>query len=136
MGFFSRGETPSQSEHDAFGDESFSCTRHSMAWADHICGECGYQYCGECVVFPFGATKPPLCVACALERGGVRRQQRQKLSKKETKRRLELLRTRRATAEANQEQQPDPFSDTPVEPTLLESENPDGFPGAWTQTFS
>lgn len=138
MGFFSRGDTPPSAELDNFADESFSCSRHSMEWAEHICGECGFQFCTDCVVFPFGASKPPLCVACALERGGVRRQHRQKLSKRETKKRLEALRARRAEAESPLTPPPVPesFPDIGVEPSFLDTEGPDNLPGAWTQTFS
>jgi hypothetical protein len=73
---------------------SFSCVKHPMTLAQHICGECGHQFCPECVVFPFGMTKPPACIACALELAGVRRQAtgRPKLTRKSIKRRLAMQR--------------------------------------------
>jgi hypothetical protein len=73
---------------------SFSCIKHPMTMGESICGECGHQFCHECVVYPFGTTKPPLCISCALERGGVRRQTspRPKLARKSIKERLALQR--------------------------------------------
>ena len=46
------------------------------------------------MVFPFGASKPPMCIACALELGGVRRQKvdRPKLARKSIKERLAMQR--------------------------------------------
>lgn len=77
---------------------SFSCVKHPMTMGEYICGECGHQFCPECVVFPFGASKPPVCIACALELGGVRRQKvdRPKLARKSIKERLALQRTQSA----------------------------------------
>ena len=51
-----------------------SCVQHPMAVSEHVCGRCGHEFCPECVVFPFGLAKPPLCISCALEAGGVRTQ--------------------------------------------------------------
>ena len=73
---------------------SFSCVKHPMTMAHHICGECGHQFCPECVVFPFGASKPPACISCALEMGGLRRQStgRPKLTRRSIRRRLAMQR--------------------------------------------
>jgi hypothetical protein len=113
---------------------SFSCVKHPMTMAQHICGECGHQFCPECVVFPFGASKPPACIACALELGGVRRQStgRPKLTRKSIKQRLAMQ--RRISV-------PEPA--TPPEPVGPDSEQQwmDGsvpaeeVPGSWSQTF-
>ena len=67
-----------------------SCVQHPMAVSDHVCGRCGHEFCRECVVFPFGLRKPPLCVACALEAGGVRHQHtgRPRLANRQVKQRL------------------------------------------------
>ena len=67
-----------------------SCVRHPMAVSEHVCGRCGHEFCPECVVFPFGVAKPPMCVSCALEAGGVRHQHtgRPRLGSKMVKRRL------------------------------------------------
>lgn len=73
---------------------SFSCVKHPMTMGEHICQECGHQFCPECVVFPFGASKPPVCITCALELGGVRRQKvdRPKLTRKSIRERLAMQR--------------------------------------------
>ncbi|MGI9578485.1 MAG: hypothetical protein ACR2OH_09820 [Microthrixaceae bacterium] len=61
-----------------------------MALSDHVCGRCGHEFCRECVVFPFGLKKPPLCIACALEAGGVSHQHtgRPRLAQRQVKQRL------------------------------------------------
>ncbi len=61
-----------------------------MAVSDHVCGRCGHEFCPECVVFPFGLAKAPLCISCALEAGGVRKQHtgRPRLANKQVKQRL------------------------------------------------
>lgn len=33
---------------------------------------CGYEFCGECLVYAFGAKKPPYCIACAVAAAGIR----------------------------------------------------------------
>jgi len=47
-------------------------------------------------VFPHGLSRPPLCIACALEAGGVRHQHtgRPKLPSREVRRRLQQDRDR------------------------------------------
>jgi len=61
-----------------------------MAQSDHVCGRCGHEFCRECVVFPAGIDKMPICITCALEAGGIRRQHtgRPKLSKRQVKKRV------------------------------------------------
>lgn len=49
------------------------CVKHPFEAAVAPCRECGHNYCGECLVYSFGAKKPPFCVACALAAAGVRR---------------------------------------------------------------
>lgn len=49
------------------------CVKHPFETAVTTCRECGYDYCGECLVYSFGANKPPYCVKCALAAAGVRR---------------------------------------------------------------
>jgi hypothetical protein len=34
------------------------------------------DYCVTCLVYPFGQSKPPFCVPCALEAAGVRKSSR------------------------------------------------------------
>lgn len=113
--------------------ESFSCVKHPMTLGEHICGECGHQFCTECVVFPFGTAKPPLCIPCALEKGGVRRQPtgRPKLTRRSIKERLSN----------RQQAEPAPAPATPAptrsdqEPWLDDELDPDRVPGAWRQRY-
>lgn len=49
------------------------CVKHPFESAVTTCRECGYNYCGECLVYSFGANKPPYCVKCALAAAGVRK---------------------------------------------------------------
>jgi hypothetical protein len=49
-----------------------TCRNHSFERAERICRQCGLWYCDQCVVTPWGPRKPALCVACAVNRGGVR----------------------------------------------------------------
>ena len=72
----------------------------AAAVKDGVCGRCGHEFCPECVVFPFGLKKPPLCIACALEAGGVSRQHtgRPKLTERQVKDRPAEQRARAALA--------------------------------------
>jgi len=36
------------------------------------CGQCKASFCADCLVFPFGQRKPPMCISCALSFSGVR----------------------------------------------------------------
>lgn len=118
---------------------SFSCVRHPMTMGEHICGECGHQFCPECVVFPFGTSKPAMCITCALERGGVRRQStgRPKLARKSIRERIALQRQLTAPAPA-----PEPAADqapaspsTAPDPWLEGQVEPEDVPGAWRQEY-
>lgn len=118
------------------GDVSFSCVKHPMTMGEHICGDCGHQFCPECVVFPFGTTKPPMCIACALERGGVRRQAvgRPKLTRRSIKERLAAQRALADQASAAHPQ----GSELPAssgEEFLRDDVDPDRLPGAWRQQY-
>jgi hypothetical protein len=48
------------------------CFVHNFEVAEGRCRNCGNEFCNECLVYAFGATKPPYCVACALAAAGVR----------------------------------------------------------------
>jgi hypothetical protein len=50
----------------------FGCTKHADVRSEGECGHCGLPHCGECLVSPFGAKRPPMCVTCALGFAGVR----------------------------------------------------------------
>ena len=116
---------------------SFSCVKHPMTSGEYICGECGHQYCPECVVFPFGASKAPLCISCALELGGVRRQptNRPKLTRKSVRQRLALQRSTVSDQTAT-EDRPVEAAGEPDEVTWLDdSTEADDLPGGWKQSF-
>ena len=49
------------------------CGKHLFDQAVATCGRCRVDYCADCLVYPFGQRKPPLCLTCALEAAGVRR---------------------------------------------------------------
>ncbi len=49
------------------------CMLHPFEVADRLCVGCGNWHCDACLVTPWGARKGALCVACAIERGGVRK---------------------------------------------------------------
>jgi hypothetical protein len=48
------------------------CARHQFEAAEDVCRTCGYDFCGECLVYAFGANKAPYCLSCALAASGVR----------------------------------------------------------------
>jgi len=49
------------------------CERHLFEQAVDLCGRCGQEFCPDCLVYSFGATKPPYCMPCAVEAAGIRR---------------------------------------------------------------
>jgi hypothetical protein len=48
------------------------CDKHLFESAEDMCGRCGYEFCGECLVYAFGTKKPPLCISCAVAAAGIR----------------------------------------------------------------
>jgi len=48
------------------------CAKHQFEAAEDVCRTCGWDFCGECLVYAFGPDKPPYCLACALAASGVR----------------------------------------------------------------
>jgi hypothetical protein len=48
------------------------CERHLFDQAVDLCGHCGQEFCADCLVYSFGAAKPPFCLPCAVQAGGVR----------------------------------------------------------------
>jgi hypothetical protein len=50
-----------------------ACGRHPFEVAAATCKRCRSAHCSECLVFPFGPQRPPLCISCALVAGGIRR---------------------------------------------------------------
>lgn len=110
-----------------------SCVRHPMAVSEHVCGRCGHEFCPECVVFPFGLAKPPMCISCALEAGGIRRQHtgRPKLAPKTVKRRL---RSKADEPPAPAQPAPAPVEDEQDEEWLSGQVDPE-HSGGWSKTF-
>ncbi len=73
------------------------CQVHPYEVAEGLCRSCGGPFCADCLVYPFGPTKPPYCVPCAVTAAGVRRSARNPrvVVPKETKRRLKEWRKAR-----------------------------------------
>jgi len=111
-----------------------SCVKHPMAVSEYVCGRCGHEFCPECVVFPFGLKKPPLCISCALEAGGVSRQHtgRPRLTERQVKDRLAEHRARAALA------RPSPPPPAPVddaEERWLDGSERAEDVGGWSKKF-
>lgn len=49
------------------------CVRHGFERATGACQTCREGFCPDCLVHPFGANKPGMCISCALVRAGIRR---------------------------------------------------------------
>lgn len=49
-----------------------SCQKHPHEPGSAICRRCGGAWCKDCLVYAFGAKKPPFCMSCAMVAGGVR----------------------------------------------------------------
>ncbi|MBI2708269.1 MAG: B-box zinc finger protein [Actinobacteria bacterium] len=49
------------------------CANHSFERSHRLCGTCGRAFCEDCLVFPFGPRKAPLCMQCAVVAGGLRK---------------------------------------------------------------
>jgi len=48
------------------------CVRHYEETMAGTCRSCHAPFCSRCLVFAFGPKKPPFCIGCALNAGGVR----------------------------------------------------------------
>jgi hypothetical protein len=115
-----------------------------MAVAEFACGACGHDFCPECVVFPFGLKKPPLCITCALQKGGVSRREtgRPKLGRRQVRQRLKA---RSQTTVARSEIRSSGFGHVAEPPPSVEDQqaegwmegdrDPEEFPGGWKQVF-
>ncbi len=124
---------------------SDACVRHPMTVAEFACGTCGYDFCPECVVFPHGLKKPPMCISCALDRGGVRRREtgRPKLGRREIKLRLDARRQRTTVTRTEFQQSrlgqvvdPLPSEDETQTKRWMDGErDAEEFPGGWSQKF-
>lgn len=83
------------------------CENHAFEMAEDLCGQCGRDYCPECLVYPFGPKKAPYCKSCALALAGIRKHAAvaPALSKRELKRR----RRERKAAAKHQPSTPPPL---------------------------
>jgi len=108
------------------------------------CGQCGHLFCADCLVYPFGESRPPLCVGCALAAAGVRKKatSRPKLRRSAAKARQSTLaaETERsaAAAEAEAARLEAEAAEVALRPTAEElwlSGESDDLPGAWRQVF-
>jgi hypothetical protein len=49
-----------------------SCTKHPHEPMVATCRRCAQPWCTTCLVYTYGASKPPYCIACAMVASGVR----------------------------------------------------------------
>lgn len=84
-------------------------------------------------MFPFGLARPPMCISCALEAGGVRRQHtgRPKLAHKTVKERLR----QHSTEEPTPPPPPPEVDDTGLDEAWLRGEVDPESSGGWSKTF-
>lgn len=123
---------------------SESCVKHPMTVAEFACGRCGHDFCPECVVFPFGLRKPPLCITCALEMGGISRRDagRPKLSRREVRRRTKVRKQVTVTRSELRSSELGRTVEPPDDPDEVDSQrwldgtsDAEEFPGGWRQVF-
>ena len=86
-------------------------------------------------MFPFGVSKAPACIACALELGGVRRQStgRPKLTRKSIKQRLAMQ--RQITPPKKPKAAPAPPPDRSEQQWMDGQVGADDVPGGWKRTY-
>lgn len=123
---------------------SESCVRHPMNVTEFACGRCGHDFCPQCVVFPYGLGKPPMCITCALQIGGISRREsgRPKLSRREIRQRVKERKRVTVTrselhssgAARPAEDLPDPDDDR-AERWIEGHGDAEEFPGGWRQVF-
>jgi hypothetical protein len=49
-----------------------SCIKHPHEPMVTTCRRCAQPWCTTCLVYTYGASKPPYCIACAMVASGVR----------------------------------------------------------------
>jgi hypothetical protein len=86
------------------------CVRHPFEHSENLCGQCGLEFCRDCLVFPHGPRKQPLCIQCAIAASGVRSNAgtHPAMSKREIKRRIKERRDE-DKAIARLERKPEPI---------------------------
>jgi hypothetical protein len=88
------------------------CYVHNFELAETRCRNCGNEFCNECLVFAFGAGKPPYCVACALAAAGVR----SNAGRQPTMSRRELRRLEKERRRADRRKSDEPGPRVEVDP--------------------
>ena len=121
-----------------------SCVEHPSMRAAAACGQCGHLFCADCLVYPFGESRPPMCVGCALAAAGVRKKKstRPKLRRSAAKERqatfaaeteaaaqAAAVEAERLAAEAAE------LAAMPTDEERWLSGEADDLPGAWRQVF-
>jgi len=123
---------------------SESCVKHPMVVAEFACSQCGHDFCTECVVFPYGLRKPPVCITCALDIGGVSRRTtgRPKLSRREIRQKVKersrttVTRSEVRTSGLGAVAEVLPSEDDQQSERWMDgASEPEEFPGGWKQTF-
>lgn len=119
---------------------SNTCVKHPMTIGTDICSSCGHMFCPECIVFPFGAGHPGLCIACALERGGVRARATTwpRLPRRTIRERLRAARrddVSTGSTEGTSAEDEDLEPSSTVESWLGDDDPIEGIPGAWSETY-
>ena len=110
--------------------------RHPMSIAEQVCRRCGHDFCTDCVVYPFGVAKGAMCIACALEAGGVSRQNtgRPRLSRRQVRERLAHEQPAAPPPEAPEPTTPEPAIDELDEAWLQGEVDPETL-GGWSHRF-
>jgi len=121
-----------------------SCAEHPSLRAAGACGQCGHLFCTDCLVYPFGESRPPMCVACALAAAGVRKKKstRPKLRRSVARARQAAFAAEVAQAEvaaveeaARQEAEAAAAALVPTDEERWLAGEADDLPGAWRQVF-
>jgi hypothetical protein len=95
-----------------------SCAKHPHEVGAALCRRCGQAWCRDCLVFSFGASKPPYCMGCAMVAGGVRSASaRPAMPKKELRARMKLERQAAKAAAKAARQAPEPEPQTVLNET-------------------
>jgi hypothetical protein len=50
-----------------------NCENHAFETAEDACKNCGRLFCPDCIVYPWGPKRAPLCKACAIGIAGIRK---------------------------------------------------------------
>ena len=121
-----------------------SCVEHPSMRAAAACGQCGHLFCADCLVYPFGESRPPMCVGCALAAAGVRKKAtgRPRLRRSAAKARQSTFAAETEAvalaAAVEAERQEAEAAELALQPTAEElwlSGEADDLPGAWRQVF-